>query len=55
MLTQNVRGDFVSCLSVAPARHGDTKGLKEFLWIIAGMLLKATCSTFVLRNFRKLH
>lgn len=58
MLTQNVRGNFVSCLSVAPARHGDTKGavcLKEFLWIIAGMLPEATFSTFILRNFRKLN
>lgn len=56
MLIQNVRGDFVTCLSMARARHGDTKGAvchKEFLWIMAGMLPETTFLTFILRNIRK--
>lgn len=69
MLIQNVRGDFVSCLSMARARRGDTKGAVchiEFLWIIWNihipmdyinwiMLPETTFLTFILRNIRKLN
>lgn len=58
MLTQNVRGDFMSCLSMAWARHGDTESAmcpKEFLWVIAGMLPETTLLTFILKTSRKLN
>ena len=37
MVAQNIRDDSMSCLSMSADTKGDTC-LKEFLWIMVGML-----------------